>query len=179
MKPIEGYELVNEAGEFKQLPKGIYLLKITNVVDVPEKEYLEVYSDVAKGEYMNYFKTLTDNGLKDTSRSIRSYKSNALPFFKAFITAVEKSNPNYKWDWDESKLVGKFVIGVVGEEEFEDKEGNIRIGTKIVEFRSIEAFKEGRIKVPELKKLPPKQETPVSESQNLEQLNIDDLDLPF
>ena len=179
MKPIEGYELVNEAGEFKSLPKGIYLLKITKVVDVPEKEYLEIYSDVAKGEFMNYFKTLVDNGLKDSSRSCRSYKTNALPFFKAFITAIEKSNPNYKWDWDESKLVNKYVIGVVGEEEYEDKEGNVKIGTKIVEFRSIEAFKEGRIKVPELKKLPPKIGVPVSENKNLEALDINDLDLPF
>lgn len=174
MKPIKEYELINEAGEYRRLPAGIYGAVITNVVDVPDKEYLEVYCDIAKGEYKDYFKTLVANGLKDTSRSIRSYKTNALPFFKAFITAVEKTNPNYHWDWDEKKLIGKNVIAVFGEEEYLDNEGNVKVGTKVVEFRSLEAFKEGKIKVPELKKLPEQ----VSESK-VETVLLDDDELPF
>lgn len=178
MKPIEGYDLVNEAGEFKRLPAGVYGVKITNVVDVPEKEYIEVYCDITKGEYANYFKALVDSGLKDTSRHIRSYKSTALPFFKAFITAVEKTNPNYKWDWDEKKLVGKNVIAVFGEEEYLDNEGNVKVATRVVEFRSLEAFKEGRITVPPLKKLP-ESERPASKEEVVEPIEIDANDLPF
>ena len=173
MKPIEGYDLVNEAGEFKRLPAGIYGVKITNVVDVPEKEYLEVYCDITKGEYANYFKTLVDSGLKDTSRSIRSYKTNALSFFKGFITAVEKTNAGYKWDWDEKKLIGKNVIGVFGEEEYL-KDGEVKVGTKLVEFRSLEAYQQGRIKVPELKKLP---ETEVLSETTPTAIDLSDL--PF
>lgn len=154
MKPIEGYDLVNEAGEFKRLPAGIYGVRITKVVDRPDREYLEIYSDITKGEFANYFKSLTDSGLKDTSLHIRSYKTKALPFFKSFITAIEKTNPGYKWDWDETKLVGKNVIAVFGEEEYMGNDGTVKIGTKLVEFRSLEAFQAGRIKVPELKKLP-------------------------
>lgn len=181
MKPIEGYDLVNEAGEFKRLPAGIYGVKITKVVDQPEKEYLEVYSDIVKGEYANYFKSLVDSGLRDTSLHIRSYKSKALPFFKAFMTAVEKSNPGYKWDWNEQNLVGKNVIGVFGEEEYLDNEGNVRIATRLVEFRSLEAYKEGKIKVPELKKLP-ESEKPITEpvaGNNAGLMAIPDEDLPF
>lgn len=173
MKPIEGYDLVNEAGEFRKLPAGIYGVKITNVVDKSENEYLEIYCDIVKGEYANYFKTLVDNGLRDSSKSIRSYKTNAIPFFKAFMTAVEKSNPGYKWNWDEKSLIGKNVIAVFGEEEYL-KDGEVKIGTKLVEFRSLEAFKEGKIQVPELKKLPAN-EVPVTE-QPVE-INLDDL--PF
>jgi len=183
MKPIEGYDLVNEAGEFKQLPPMIVGVRITKVVDVPEKEYLEIYSDITKGEYANYFKALVDSGLKDTSKHIRSYKISALPFFKAFITAVEKTNPGYKWDWDEQKLVGKNVIAVFGQEEYVDNEGNIRIGTKLVEFRSLEAYQQGRIKLPELKRLPedqkPAAKTVESGSANLGILEIPDSELPF
>ena len=153
MKPIQGYDLVSEAGEFKSLPAGIYGVKITKVVDVPDKEYLEVYSDITKGEYKDYFKTAVENGLKDTSRCIRSYKSSALAFFKGFITAVEKTNPGYSWDWDEQKLVGKNVMAVVGEEEYIDDAGTVKTITKIVEFRSLQAFQEGKIKIPELRKL--------------------------
>ena len=151
MKPIEGYDLVNEAGEFKRLPAGIYGVKITKVVDVPEKEYLEIYCDITKGEYANYFKALVDNGLKDSSKTIRSYKTNALPFFKAFITAIEKTNPGFVWDWDEQKLVGKNVMAVFGEEYLKD--GEVKVRTNLVEFRSLDAYKEGKIKVPELKKI--------------------------
>lgn len=174
MKPIEGFDLINEAGEFKKLPAGIYGVKITNVVDVPEKEYLEIYCDIVKGDYANYFKTLVDNGLKDASKSIRSYKTKALPFFKAFITAVEKTNQGYKWDWDEKKLIGKNVVAVFGEEEYKDNEGNVKTSTKVVEFRSLEAWKEGKIKVPELKKLPV-EETVVEET--MQEINLDDM--PF
>ena len=176
MKPIEGWDLINEAGEFKRLPAGIYGVRITNVVDVPEKEYFEVYCDIVKGEYANYFKTLVDSGLKDTSREIRSYKTNALPFFKAFITAIEKSNPGYKWDWDEKKLIGKVVMAVFGEEEYKDTNGDIKIATRVVEFRSIEAFQQGKLKVPELKKLPV-EEKPVEEAPVL--MEIDPSQLPF
>ena len=178
MKPIESWDKINEAGEFIRLPAGVYGVTITKVIDNPANEYLEIYCDITQeGEFKHYFKALTDAGLADTSRSFRSYKANALPFFKAFITAVEKTNSGYHWDWDEQKLVGKKVMAVFGEEEYEDKEGNVKIGTKCVEFRSYEAYKEGRIKVPELKKLPPKPQA--DESKNLEPLEIPDDELPF
>ena len=175
MKPIEGYDLVNEAGEFKRLPAGIYGVKITNVIDHPEedKQYFEIYCDIVKGEFKDYFQLQVATGLKDGSKTIRSYKPNALPFFKGFITAVEKSNQGYQWDWDEQKLVGKFVVAVFGEEEYLDQDGNVKVGTKVVEFRSVEAWKEGKIKVPELKKLPQ------VEKVNTEQLEIPDEELPF
>lgn len=182
MKPIKDYELINEAGEFRKLPAGIYGVKITNVVDKPENEYLEVYCDITKGEYAGYFKAQVDAGFRDGSLHIRSYRTKALPFFKAFITAVEKTNPGYKWDWDEKKLIGKNVMAVVGEEEYLDKEGNVKVGTKIVEFRSLEAFQQGKIKVPELKKLPVDavQTAPiVSMNAAAASIDVSDDELPF
>lgn len=188
MKPIQGYDLVNEAGEFERLPAGIYGVTITKVVDNPANEYLEVYCDITQDcKYKNYFKNLVDAGLTDTSRSFRSYKTNALPFFKAFITAIEKTNSGYHWDWDESKLVGKKAMAVFGEEEYIANNGEVRVATRVVEFRSYEAFKEGRIKVPELKKLSEedkaklvKPATPVAnESANLGAIEIPDDELPF
>lgn len=178
MKPIENYDLVNEAGEFKRVPPGAYGVVITNVIDNPEREYLEVYCDITKGEYANYFKSLVESGMKDSSLHIRSYKTKALPFFKAFITAIEKTNPGYKWDWDEKKLIGKKVIAVFGEEEYRDNQGNIRIASRVVEYRSYDAYKEGRIKIPELKKLPESsEELPVQPQTEFTELSEDEL--PF
>ena len=93
MKPIEGYDLVTEAGELLKLPAGPQACKIIEVIDVPEKEYLDVYFDIVEGKYKGYFATLQANTGKNYGRITRSYKANALPFFKAFITAVTKSNP--------------------------------------------------------------------------------------
>lgn len=38
--------------------------------------------------------------------------------FKTLISSVEKSNPGYKWNWEENTLVGKIFCGVFGLEEF-------------------------------------------------------------
>lgn len=175
MKPIKEYDMINEAGEFRRLPAGVYGVKITNVIDNPEKEYLEIYCDITKGEYANYFKTLVESGLKDTSRCIRSYKTNALPFFKAFITAVEKTNSGYKWDWDEKKLIGKNVIAIFGEEEYLDNEGNVKVGVKLVEFHSLERFQKGDLKAPEIKRV--ERPTVAAEEPKVAELELDDL--PF
>lgn len=175
MKPIEGWDLINEAGDFKRLPAGIYGVKITKVVDNPKEQYFEVYCDIVKGEYANYFATKVQNGGKDTSKSIRSYKDKALPFFKGFITAIEKTNPGYKWDWDETKLVGKKVMAVFGEEEYLDADGTIKVSTKVVEFRSLEAYEAGKLTVPPLKKL---EQQPVEQEPEEEPVPEDD-DFPF
>jgi len=177
MKPIKDYDLVNEAGEFKRLPAGIYGVKLTSVKDVPEKEYLEITCDIVKGEFAGYFSALVNAGLRDTSKTTRSYKPNALPFFKAFITAVEKTNPGYHWDWDEAKLVGKNVMAVIGEEEYKDNDGNVKVGIRVVEFRSLQAFQEGKIKVPELKKLPVEESAPLQDAVPTPEFNPGDL--PF
>lgn len=181
MKKIENFEQINEAGDFKNLPAGIYPLVIKEVVDVPEREYLDIHFDICSGENKDYY-SATNKGY---GSSIRSYKETALPFFKAFITAVEKSNPGYKWGWDEKKLAGKHVIGVFGEEEYlaKNDEGKLekRVGTKCFEFRSLEAFKEGKIKVPELKKLSDEDEAklaPVASAEP-ELVEIPDDKLPW
>ena len=173
MKPIQGWDLIDEAGEFKKLPAGIYGVVITGIKNVVEGEYFEITCDIVKGEYANYFKTQVEAGFNDGSKTLRSYKEKALPFFKAFITAIEKTNPGYQWDWDETKLVGKKVIAVFGEEEFEAKDGTVKVATRIQEFRSLEAFQQGKLKVPPLKKL----EKPVKAEELQPMLELDDL--PF
>lgn len=153
MRKIDNWENVTENGVNKTLPAGIYKLKITDVVDVPEKEYLEIYSDIVDGEFKGYFETLAKNSGKDYSRAFRSYKESALGFFKAFITAVEKTNAGYTWNWDEKSLKGKYFVGVFGEEEYLNQDNEIKTRVRLQEFRSAEALKNGELVVPPLKKL--------------------------
>jgi len=174
MKFIEGYDSINEAGELKTLPAGAYACKIIEVVDVPEKEYLDVYFDIAEGEFKGYFKVLQENTGKNYGRITRSYKTNALPFFKAFITAVEKSNPGYKWNWDEKTLNDKFCAVAFRDEEYL-KDGEIKVNAKADEIRSLQALRNGEIKIKPLKKY----EGEVPTSTQSAPVEIPDDDLPF
>lgn len=172
MKQLENWELVNEAGELKTLPAGAYACKITDVVDVPEKEYLDVFFDIVEGEYKGYFKNLETNTGKCYGRITRSYKQTALPFFKAFVTASEKSNPGYTWNWDEKSLIGKFVTVVFRDEEYL-KDGTVKVMAKADEIRSLQALRDGFIKIKPLKKLEIKQEPEPSS------VELSDDELPF
>lgn len=175
MKVLENWDLINEAGEVKRLPGGPQICKIIEAIDVPEKEYLDVYFDIAEGEYKGYFSALFNSTNKNYGRTARSYKSAATPFFKAFITAVEKSNPGYEWNWDEKTLSNKYVVVVFREEEYL-VDGQVKIMARPDEFRSIQAFKEGKIVTKPLKKL---ESAPTETAIPVAPVGIDDKDLPF
>lgn len=168
----------SEVVEGQKLEKGIYQVQIKEVIDHPEKEYLEVQFDIVKDKtYAGWFSKQFDNfGAWPNAGIYRaSYKETATKFFKAFITAVQKSNQGYVWNWNEQTLKGKYFVAVMGEEEYEGLDGSIRITVKIREPRSIEALQKGEIKMPELKKLVKKQ-VPL---EDLIKNEISDDDIPF
>ena len=104
---------------------------------------------------------------------IKSYKEKALPFFKAFITAVEESNSGYRFDDNEETLKGKLVGLVIGQEEYRKLDGTIGKRWYINQVRSIQAIKSGKFAVPEFKKL--KDESTGWQPAE----STDDDDLPF
>jgi hypothetical protein len=173
MRKIEGYEQASETG--LSFAKGIYQVVIVDVVDKQDKEYLEIKIDIVAGEFKGYAKDSEDKfgTWPNAFISRRSYKEKALGFFKSFVTAVEKSNPGYIWNWDESTLIGKQIVGVFDEEEYE-KDGELRVAVKLQEIRSIPSWKDGKVKLPGLKKL----KTP-SQVQTFTPPEITDKDLPF
>lgn len=159
MKKISGYDKIQESGSFKKLPVGGYVVKILSAIDVPEKEYLRLSFDIAEGPNKGFFaeeyKNDTREGKKwpNAGTFVRSYKEKALPMMKGFTTAVEKSNKNYTWNFDESTLKGKLVGLVIGEEEFVNSSGKMRTRTYVNAVRSVDIIREGKFEVPELKKL--------------------------
>jgi len=82
----------------------------------------------------------------------QTIKGDSLQYFKGFILAIEKSNPGYKWDWDEKKLSGKLFGGVFGQEEFRAGDGSIKLATKCRWVRSVEQVREG-VDIPDVKRL--------------------------
>jgi len=180
-KPLDWEEVKeSEVVEGLKLVPGAYPVQIKEVIDHPDKEYLEIRFDIVKDKtYADWFKKQEESfGTWPNAGIYRaSYKETATKFFKAFITAIQKSNQGYVWNWDEKSLKGKFFVAVFGEEEYKATDGTIKVSIKCREARSIEAWQKGEIKTPELKKFIPKVEELFNDLNNNYTINNDDL--PF
>ena len=177
MKKPEEFDAAEEAQEFKRLGIGGYVCTITAAADVPIAEsgkgdYLKLEYDIAEGEFKNYYTDLFNNKNFWGGNFIRSYKQGALPFFKAFVTALENSNGNYTFDWNEKNLVGKKIGLVLAEEEYPANDGNIKTRLYVCQTRSVDVIRKGDFKIPDKKCLPKTQNIDVS-------LNDTDADAPF
>jgi hypothetical protein len=168
-----GLASVQEPTEYKRIGVGGFICKITKVEDVCDKEYLMIEYDIAEGEFKGYYKDLFDSKSFWGGRFVKSYKEKALSFFKGFITAVENSNSNFKFDNDEQKLVGKLVGLVFGEEEYKKNSGSVGTRLYVDKIHSIEKIKKGEFEVPAMKKLAiSAQEMSAWEAQNNQPIEL-------
>ena len=154
MKKIDNWDNIEAKGmeDFKALPIGAYECKIVNAVENHNeqsgKTTLKVMVDIASGEYKDYFKkrydsnTAIDRKWDNNATKYLAFEGENTSFFKGFITTVENSNVNYKWDWDETKLKGKKVCGVFQYEEYEKQDGTRGIKVRLNKFRSLDKLKE-------------------------------------
>lgn len=165
MRPIKGYNEAQTSGEFERLPAGGYVIRITDVKDDPSKEYLIITYDIAEGAYKDFYKS-TDADHVKTHQFIRSYKPTALGMFKAFISAIDKTNGTAFGDsiedrgLNERMLIGRTLGVLIGEEEYENNRGEIRTMLKVRLCVDAERIRKGVFKVPELKKLERKPSMP-------------------
>lgn len=148
---------VNEAGDTNNRrtpPAGGYVVTIWTVVDNPERERLEMTYDIAEGDYKNYGANMMEQYGFNPLKLFKSYKPNALPFFKRFLSAVTKSNPGFVWADDENALINKKVGLVLGEEQYRKSNGDIGVRLYVDREIPVAKVKAGDFPVPELKKLP-------------------------
>ena len=149
---------VQEAGEFTRPAAGPYICGIVKVEDVEEKEYLKVTYDIIEGEFKGYYKEMRANNpdWAWAGAYVKSYKEAARPMFKRFCTAVSRSNGKYVFDGDkvnhdETTLKGKKIGLLLGEEEYEGNDGNVKTRLYVVHEFSIDKLADQ--KVPEIKRL--------------------------
>lgn len=163
MKPINNWNEVKASEDFQRLPAGGYIVKITNVTNNEEKQYLHVEYDIAEGEFKGYW---DDNAKRFGwwgGDFYRSYKDSALGMFKGFTNAVEGSNDGYQWNWEEQSLVGKLIGVVVGEEEYIKNDGSIGTRLKVRSIKTVSDIKDKRFRMPDIKKLPEENNNVVAE----------------
>ena len=147
---------VEEASEFQSPVPGAYVAVIRNVKDDEKKEYLRIEWDFAEGEFKGNNQDTYDRAGFWPIALIRSYKPKALPFFKAFKTTLEESNPGYQFREDQlNRMVGNRFGVVLGEEEYTKKDGDIGKRLYVAQVRSLNAIQKGDFKVPALKRLAP------------------------
>lgn len=143
-----------QPGEYVDIAPGGYVAMILHVKDVEEKEYLEIEWDFVNGDHQGANQETFDRAGFWPITLRRSYKTNALGFFKAFKTSVEMSNKNYTFSTrDVQGLVGKRMGVVLGKEEYRKNSGEVGERLYVYQIRSVKAIQDGDFKTPDLKKL--------------------------
>lgn len=154
MEKIKDFEKVEAKGmdDFKGLPIGAYECVIKdariNHNEITGKNTLKISVDIASGEYKDFFKKSYENDTridkKWNNNAVRylAYEGENVSYFKGFLTIVENSNPGYKWDWEESTLKDKKLVGVFQYEEYEKQDGTKGIKVRLSKFRSLDKLKD-------------------------------------
>lgn len=177
-------------GDFKRLPAGGYIVEITDVKDVPEKEYLQVVFDIALGDYKGFYGDEWGKEHPYAHCMYKSYKDSSLGYFKGFVECIDKSNgTNFGGLYEKSEPVNeKLMIGkrlglIIGYEEYKTDRGEVRERTYVVANRSVDGLNAwlakvatGEAKLPEVKKLKP-ETVPVSPLPEF--VGVKDSDIPF
>ena len=166
LKKADNYDEIEVNQEFTPLElgghKGIIKKVEEYTSEISGNTSLKVEVDTDKTDKQpNYYQEQFDNDTRSDKKwnnGATKYVSlkeeeNCVRMLKAFITAVENSNPNFTYDWskDIKQLDGKKVGLVFGWEEYQDQEGKIKTATKLTQFRSLDKVDE--IKIPKVKKL--------------------------
>lgn len=189
MKNID-WDAVEDVAEYEKPVPGAYIVKIVNVEDVEDKQYLRIEYDFAEGEFKDYYQSLFISKNFWGGTTYRSYKPTALSFFKAFKTALEESNHGYKFNAENLRdMVGKRVGLVLGEEEYKGNDGTIKTRLYTSATRSVKAIQSWDFKVPDLKKLKVQgggaksgsysAPTAKAAQTNFAEIQDDDSELPF
>lgn len=142
-------------------PVGGYVLAIISATEKPERQYFRIEWDYHEGEFAGHNqKNATMNNWRLPSL-FRSYKPAALGMLKHFLLALEKSNRGWTMDrWNslpdaqQAPALNGLIFGaVIGEEEYINKDGKIKVRQYIADTLPAADVRAGKFEVPALKKL--------------------------
>lgn len=176
MDEYNNAEASTGGSEFKRMTAGGYVARIQAVrtkgfdygreIDYPdEKMYVKLIYDIAEGEFAGKF---SDEYWSDESKDwghqiYLSWKN--MGAFKGNIIAIEESNPGFDamaaFTADQWTLfIGKEVGIVLGEEEYLGNDGTVKTRFTFPRLKSTQDIRDGKFKVPKLKKLADDAEAP-------------------
>lgn len=133
-------------GSFRNLPAGNYVCTITDMTDVPDREYVEMLIDVAEGDYKDIFK---DSDRPYKHRICLSYKDTALGMLKQRLHVISDCNPGFDAQAAFAAthieyFLGKTVGVCFDEEEFMGNDGEVKTSVKPNGLRLVSDVRAGK-----------------------------------
>lgn len=200
IKQPSNWNEVQEFTENAKLPLDAYVCKVKRAE--VQGEQLCIAFDIAEGAQTGFYKRAfaSDNrenkkwkGVlrlwlpKDDGSDRDEWTKSTL---KGMVTAFEKSNPGYKWNWNEQSLAGR-MIGILFRNEEWEYEG--KTGWTVRPFRaiSVDTVRSGDYTLPKDKPLKKKESSGYGEaydgfvsasnysSSDFAMLDDSDAELPF
>ena len=154
-------EAIEDGAGSNGLPAGLYVIQVTDMVDVPNKEYVEVVYDIYEGEYKDFYADEWGKKNPWAHRFIMSYKDSemALRFLKGRLQAFTESNPGFDalQAFSAQRLdmfKGRVVAIDLREEEYKNNEGEIKVRKSVSQVRSVLKLRNNEMKHQDKKLLP-------------------------
>lgn len=139
-------------GDFQPLPAGGYVAKIVDMVDVEEREYVELVYDIAEGEHAGYYDDDFGRQHPYTHHIFLSYRTDgALRMTKGRLQNIQKSNPGFDpfaaWDAGRFDMFRNRVLGInLQEEEYENRNGEVRTRLTVCQVVDVQLVRDGKVK---------------------------------
>ena len=145
-------------GGFEALPAGPYVVKIVEMNDKEDREYVEVVFDIAEGPKAGYYSDDWGKAHSYTHHFFMSYKETAQGMLKGRLESIQKSNPGFDpfaaWDANRLDMFKNRLVGVnLQEEEYENRDGEVRTRLNVCQVVDAQLVRDGKVKVRDKKKL--------------------------
>ncbi len=187
MRAYSSYKKGTPTQEREKLPVGGYVIQIKDAEEVSYQwgSALKISFDILEGDYRDFY--AKDYRSQQEPKKWKGVRQLTIPkdgdeeksrdYFENQIACIEASNPGYDFDFDERKLKGKIVGAVFGEKEY-DFNGNHGFFVTCRGFRTVDAIRAGKFKLPEKLMLKKAADAPQSGFYPMDENAVDE-DLPF
>lgn len=168
----------------QRLEPGAYVVRITEMNDVPDREYVEVVYDIAVGERAGYYSDEWGKSNPWAHHTFFSYKDKALGMLKGRLECINASNAGFDAfaAWDAGRLdmfVGRTFGANIRLEEYEKSDGSIGERLSVCEVRTAQDVLDGKVKPRDVKRLDASRGSGWSARPVAAAPAVDDSDIPF
>lgn len=163
-------EAIKNDSKFNDIEAGGYVCKIVDAIlnDSADgnKANIELNVDIAEGKYQGYFQSLEDRAGFWGLKGYMSFKESQIGKFTKTCQTIAESNPGYSFNpmapggADIDTLKGKLIGVVIQKQEYMSNAGELREKNAVYNITEVSKIREGKFKVPAVKKLDQTNYTP-------------------